>query len=69
MASEKYTIKQVYSQIEKLNEKIEEIETEKEIWRVRLKQLQRKCSHPNGYSYNDRSGVGCFTCPTCGYDS
>lgn len=69
MAPDKYSIEQVRSEIEKLNEQIEEIEAEKEIWFVRLKQLQRKCPHPGGYSYSDRSGVGCYHCPTCGYDS
>jgi len=64
-----YTIEGVLAEIHKLNDQIEEIEAEKEIWRVRLKQLQRKCPHTAGYSYKDMSGVGCYHCPTCGYDS
>lgn len=64
----KMTLVEVNAALKELNEKIQELEDERELLRFKLSRLQDKCPHPNGRGYNDRSGVGCFSCPDCGYD-
>ena len=42
----------------------EELEDIRHTWEG----FRRKCRHPNGQGYTDRSGVGCTDCPDCGGD-
>lgn len=65
---QKYTMEEVLAALKGIKDQIDDLQDERAVWVARLERLQRRCLHPNGYSYNDRSGVGCYACPDCGYD-
>lgn len=66
--ADKMTLVEINAAIKDLDEKIQDLEDERQLLLFKLSRLQDKCPHPKGYRYNDRSGEGCFTCPDCGYD-
>jgi hypothetical protein len=48
---------------------IDDLERQIRHVQVDLEHLQTECEHPHLRHYKDISGVGCETCPDCGYDS
>ena len=52
--------KKIQAEIQKHNDEIEML-------RLKLKQVQRKCEHPNKYKYSAQGDVG-WHCPDCEWD-
>ncbi len=62
-------VKELKKQADAVRERMAPLKEEIEVIGIRIKQLQRRCKHPNSRRYNDRGGDTHVYCPDCGYDN